>query len=580
MPKLHARTRALEGVAALTRDLSQPGSSEQLITQVMQLVLGLLPPGYASYWQLQGGRWQPVTSQGEAGRSAWQAARERGFPGGQFPSLDRPWQTGQPHFQNHHDPPQDATTELMDHLLSTATLPVMVRGQAVGVFGVALFGHRDWSAADRALLATAVQSLGLGLERAEHTQQLSLRNAELYARTQALEGFAELTRDLSLSSDPRTLVECALQLARSLLPPGYAAFWQITDQKWQATGQLGEVGKAELQDALDAGLSVGQTPSLDLPYRTREPLFQAAYDHGRDVAPELVNHLSSVASLPVLVNESVSGIFTVALFEPHPWSAADQAVLLATVQSLGLALERAEQARRLTDQRDLLQASNEELEAFTYSVSHDLRTPVRHIISFGALLRRSLPEPLGEKAERYFKVVEDSALSLNQLIDGMLELSRTSRQPLRLSSVDLGQLVAAARKEVMAAAPARQITWQVAALPEVPGDAALLRRVVIALLSNALKYTRTRPQAEVDIWAEEQPNAWTVFVRDNGVGFDPYYQDKLFTVFQRLHRQEDFEGAGVSLANARRIITRHGGQMAAQGQPGAGATFAFSLPKA
>ena len=258
--ELHARTRALEGVAALTRDLTEPGSSEHLIGQVMQLVLGLLPPGYASYWQLQGGRWQLVTSRGDAGRSAWQAARERGFQSGQFPTLDRPWQTGQPHFQNDYDPSQDANAELMDHLLSIATLPVVVRGQAVGVFGVALFGQRDWSAADRALLATAVQSLGVGLERAEQSRQLSLRNAELYARTQALEGFAELTRDLSLSSDPHTLIDCAMQLVRSLLPPGYAAFWQITGQMWHAASQLGDVGKAALQDAMNAGLRVGQDP--------------------------------------------------------------------------------------------------------------------------------------------------------------------------------------------------------------------------------------------------------------------------------------------------------------------------------
>ena len=149
-------------------------------------------------------------------------------------------------------------------------------------------------------------------------------------------------------------------------------------------------------------------------------------------------------------------------------------MLITTVQSLGLALERAGQARQLVAQRDQLQASNEELEAFTYSVSHDLRTPVRHILSFGGLLRRSLPGPLGEKTERYFQVVEAAAITLNELIDGILDLSRTSRQPLKVGRVDLGRLVDTVRKELSVVNRDRQITWQVAGLPIVMGDPELL----------------------------------------------------------------------------------------------------------
>ena len=254
-------------------------------------------------------------------------------------------------------------------------------------------------------------------------------------------------------------------------------------------------------------------------------------------------------------------------------------MLETTARSLGLALERAEQARQLTAQRDLLKANNEELEAFTYSVSHDLRTPVRHIVSFRGLLRRSLPEPISDKAQRYLNVVETAALNLNQLIDGMLDLTRTSRQPLKAEQVHLGWLLDAARQDVMSAEPSRQITWQVAPMPTVVGDIALLRRVLVALLSNAVKYTRTRERAVIEVWAENGGQTWAVFVRDNGVGFDPRYQDKLFSMFQRLHRQEEFEGAAMSLANARRIINRHGGIVTAVGQVDQGATFSFSLPK-
>ncbi len=244
-----------------------------------------------------------------------------------------------------------------------------------------------------------------------------------------------------------------------------------------------------------------------------------------------------------------------------------------------LALERTETARQLTAQRDQLQATNEELQAFTYSVSHDLRTPVRHIISFGDLLRRELPTPLGAKAERYFGIVRTAANTLSGLIDGMLDVSRTSRQALRAEQVNLERLVGEARQKVGVDLPQRQIDWQISPLPNLVGDAELLRRVITALVDNAMKFTRSRERALIEVWAEDQGQSWAVRVRDNGVGFNPQYSDKLFSMFQRLHRAEDFEGAAVSLANARRIMARHGGTMTAEGRPGQGATFGFVLPK-
>ena len=127
--------------------------------------------------------------------------------------------------------------------------------------------------------------------------------------------------------------------------------------------------------------------------------------------------------------------------------------------------------------------------------------------------------------------------------------------------------------------PQRQIDWQISTLPTVTGDVELLRQVITALMDNAVKYTRDRDLAVIEVWAEDRGQSWAVLVRDNGVGFNPQYSGKLFTMFQRLHRQEDFEGAAVSLANARRIMTRHGGTMSAEGQPGQGATFGFILPR-
>ena len=249
--------------------------------------------------------------------------------------------------------------------------------------------------------------------------------------------------------------------------------------------------------------------------------------------------------------------------------------------------ERAEQARQLGAQRDVLdartralEAANEELEAFAYGVSHDLRTPVRHIAGFSDLLRKSLAGQLDERAARYLNVIDDAAERMNILIDAMLDLSRTARLPLRVGPVDLSALVAAVRADLELETLDRRLVWAIEPLPLVSGDRETLRQVVVNLLSNAVKYTRTREEARVALWAEERPEAWAVFVRDNGVGFDPRYGHKLFGVFQRLHREEAFEGVGVGLANVRRIVERHGGRTWAEGSVNGGATFAFTLPKA
>ncbi|WP_052326866.1 sensor histidine kinase [Deinococcus peraridilitoris] len=168
---------------------------------------------------------------------------------------------------------------------------------------------------------------------------------------------------------------------------------------------------------------------------------------------------------------------------------------------------------------------------------------------------------------------------MNTLIDAMLELSRTSRLPVLVRLVDLGQLVSAIRAELEVDLLERQVRWKIDALPLVAGDQDLLRQVMQNLLVNAVKYTGKRDEALIEVWAEERADEWTVFVRDNGAGFDPRFQEKLFGVFQRLHRADEFAGTGVGLATVRRIVHRHGGRVWAQGQVEAGATFAFSLPK-
>lgn len=245
------------------------------------------------------------------------------------------------------------------------------------------------------------------------------------------------------------------------------------------------------------------------------------------------------------------------------------------LRALNLSLEERVHRRTLE-----LEEANRELEAFSYSVSHDLRTPLRHILGFSEMLGKDAGAALSPKGQRYLTVISDAAGRMSGLIDSLLEFSRMGRTPLRQTPVALGELVRGAWANLDPDRQGRQVTLDLGELPTVPGDAALLDLVFQNLLSNAIKYSRGRPEARVTVRAHEAPDGVRVTVSDNGVGFDPKYADKLFGVFQRLHRAEDFEGTGIGLANVRRIVTRHGGTVGAESLPGEGATFWITLPLA
>jgi PAS domain S-box-containing protein len=231
--------------------------------------------------------------------------------------------------------------------------------------------------------------------------------------------------------------------------------------------------------------------------------------------------------------------------------------------------------RRRTEE---LEASNQELEAFSYSVSHDLRAPLRHIAGFADLLERGAGEALDEKSRRYVEKIVGAATRMGQLIDDLLVFSRMGRAQMRHTSVDLAHLVSEIVAELKEEAKDRTIEWRIEPLPVVRGDPAMLRVALMNLLSNAVKYTRPRPVAIIEVGAESREEGVVVHVRDNGVGFEGQYRHKLFGVFQRLHRPEEFEGTGIGLANVRRIVLRHGGTTWAEGEVGSGACFYFSLP--
>jgi signal transduction histidine kinase len=236
--------------------------------------------------------------------------------------------------------------------------------------------------------------------------------------------------------------------------------------------------------------------------------------------------------------------------------------------------------QRLKVQVNELQAVNSELEAFSYSVSHDLRAPLRHITSFADLLSGS-GDPFSPKGRRYLDIICDSARQLGRLIDDLLLFARTARVEVNKSSVKLDELVEQSLLDLHLEIANRAIVWKRHPLPVVQADRTLLHQVCLNLIANALKYTRPRNPAKIEIGSlPDGPETAVIFIRDNGVGFDMKYANKLFGVFQRLHRAEDFEGTGIGLANVRRIVHRHGGRVWAESKVEEGATFYFTLPKA
>jgi PAS domain S-box-containing protein len=258
--------------------------------------------------------------------------------------------------------------------------------------------------------------------------------------------------------------------------------------------------------------------------------------------------------------------------------------LLAEIEERKRTEAQLEEYRRsleeqVTERTAELLAANKELDAFSYSVAHDLRAPLRHMQGFVELLKKRLVDVPDEKVHSYANTIAGASAKMGILIDSLLSLSHLGRTAIKKRKVGLNALVSDVAQDLQAAVKGRDIKWEIAELPEVYGDKALLRLVFVNLISNAVKYTNSRPRAEIKIGCNEEGDKFICSVKDNGVGFDMKYVNKLFGVFQRLHTQNEFEGTGIGLATVRRIIARHGGSTWAESSLGRGATFYFALPK-
>ena len=239
-------------------------------------------------------------------------------------------------------------------------------------------------------------------------------------------------------------------------------------------------------------------------------------------------------------------------------------------------LRRAEERAELTNR---LVEINKELESFSYSISHALRAPFRHVVGFAELLSDRAGKGLDDTSRHYLQSITDAALSAGQLVDDLLNFSQLGRAGLKFSRVDVNKLLAEVRRSMEPELEGRAIDWRIGPLPSAWADQAMIRQVLQNVLHNALKYSASRTPAIITVEGEERDDCTAYTVSDNGVGFDPAYAHKLFGVFQRLHRSEEFEGTGIGLALVKRVVDRHGGTITADSAVDRGAVFTFTLPK-
>jgi PAS domain S-box-containing protein len=314
---------------------------------------------------------------------------------------------------------------------------------------------------------------------------------------------------------------------------------------------------------------LGQAVEMLVPEasRARHPAYREAYTRAPTTRP-----MGAGLALHGLRKDGTAFPAEISL---SPLASEQGMLITAVVRDV---TERNRIQEELRRKNALLQAANEELEGFSYSVSHDLRAPLRHINGFVDLLKDSAYEKLEARPRRYLEIIATATRDAGKLIDDLLVFSRMGRVELLHADADMQGILDQALKEATRGTEERHVEWTLGPMPAIRGDAALLRQVWVNLLSNALKYTRPRDPAIIEIGHEAAGGQHVFHVRDNGVGFDMKYVDKLFGVFQRLHRADQFEGTGVGLANVRRIVHRHGGRTWAEAAPDKGATFYFSLP--
>ncbi|MFC4453928.1 ATP-binding protein [Deinococcus sonorensis] len=495
---------------------------------------------------------------------------------------------------------------------SMVALPLLAPQRVLGVLLLTFTQQRHFDATDRTFLIALAGQCAQALERSEALQQARQLNEQLSFLAQASEVLSSsLNLDETLDSIARLMVPrltdwCAIYLPA---PDGLLHPVTVVHQDPSMVQFLRQfIERNPVHNSPDNG--TGRV------FITGEPeLVPVITDEMYDALPQSEDwkddvrrlQLRSVITVPMTAGGRVVGVLGLARTSlDRVYGPEDVAFALEVAGRAGYAVENArlygqaqqELQERQRAQQELdaantrleervrertaeLETVNGELEAFTHSASHDLRTPLRHVVSFADLLERhqQRQESQDERSRMLLGQIQQAARRMNASLDGLLTLSRASRMPLEFRPVDLAQLMEDTIEALRPETEGREVSWDLGPLPPVDGDATLLRLVVQNLLGNAVKYTRPRDRAVIRVTGREEGERVVVSIEDNGVGFDPQYADRLFGAFQRLHHPQQFEGTGIGLTNVRRIVTRHGGQIWAEGRPEAGATFSFSLPR-
>ncbi|HEX3052958.1 MAG TPA: PAS domain S-box protein [Aggregatilineaceae bacterium] len=420
-------------------------------------------------------------------------------------------------------------------------LPLIIQDQMVGVLTAARYGASLFSQEEQAILATIADQLTIAIQNARLYERVQRYAAELEQRV--IERTAEL-------SDLYNNAPCGYH---SLDKNGVFDRVNDTELRWLGYTREELIGKVKAPEIL--------TPDS---VQTFGESFTVLKERGwlKDLELDMVRKDGSIQ--PVLL--TATAIY-------------DQNGQYQTSRSTIIDHTEIRQARTILQERTIqLEAANKELEAFSYSVSHDLRAPLRAVDGFSRIVLRDYAALLPDEGQHRLQVIRESAQQMGRLIDDLLAFSRLSRQPVQKHRVSLVQMVRSVFEELNT--ENRQVEIRIGELPDCFADPTLLKQVIINLLSNALKFTQQHEVAEIEVGALSRDEKTVYYVKDNGVGFDMQYADKLFGVFQRLHRAEDFEGTGVGLAIVQRIIHRHGGQVWAESQVDGGATFYFTLEAA